>query len=160
MINVYSTYTSLLHSVYLQQALNDTVGKKIVDDFVRFNWSWVTDQQKRHGWGPLTSNLLLIAPPGQSYRSNVLYKVKMQYVQISNLIDTSIKRPTFRTVVKSFMDIMFDMVDTAFSYWRALIVCWFLQESSKVKESSLHVIWNAHTVFSRCGIEKPMCNVY
>ncbi|XP_072050886.1 hypoxia-inducible factor 1-alpha inhibitor-like [Amphiura filiformis] len=51
-------------NVYLQQALNDTVGKKIVDDFVKFNWSWVTDQQKRHGWGPLTSNLLLIAPPG------------------------------------------------------------------------------------------------
>ena len=54
-------------SVYLQQALNDTVGKKIVEDFVKFNWTWVTDQQKRHGWGPLTSNLLLVAPPGKIY---------------------------------------------------------------------------------------------
>ena len=42
---------------------------------------------------------------------------------------------------------MFDMVDTAFSYRRILIICEFLQESSKVNESSLHVIWNAHTVF-------------
>ena len=33
---------------------------------------------------------------------------------------------------------MFDMVDTAFPYWRAFIICLFLQESSKVKESSLH----------------------
>ncbi len=31
----------------------------------------------------------------------------------------------------------FDMVDTVLSYGRALIVCKFLQESSKVKESSL-----------------------
>ena len=50
--------------VYLQQALNDTVGKRIVDDFLQFNWNWATDQQKEHGWGPLTSNLLLVAPPG------------------------------------------------------------------------------------------------
>ncbi len=43
------------------------------------------------------------------------------------------------------MYIMFNMVDTAFSCWRALIVCYFLQESSKTKESSLHEIWNADT---------------
>ncbi len=39
------------------------------------------------------------------------------------------------------------MVDTAFSYRRALIVCYFLQESFKVKENSLHEIWNADTAF-------------
>ncbi len=30
---------------------------------------------------------------------------------------------------------------------RALVVCWFLQQSSKVKESSLNEIWNADTAF-------------
>ncbi len=29
---------------------------------------------------------------------------------------------------------MFDMVDTVFSYGRALIVCYYLQESSKAKK--------------------------
>ncbi|XP_038061273.1 hypoxia-inducible factor 1-alpha inhibitor-like [Patiria miniata] len=50
--------------LYLQQALNDTVGTAIVDDFVNFNWSWVTAQQRTHDWGPLTSNLLLISMEG------------------------------------------------------------------------------------------------
>ncbi|XP_071953942.1 hypoxia-inducible factor 1-alpha inhibitor-like isoform X2 [Antedon mediterranea] len=49
---------------YLQQALTEGVGKKIVDDFIKFNWAWVTEQQKRGGWGPLTSNLLLIGMEG------------------------------------------------------------------------------------------------
>ncbi len=55
--------------------------------------------------------------------------------------------------VKGCMDIMADMVDTVFSYWRALIICQFLQESSKVEESSLHVIRNAHTTFLLCGTD-------
>ncbi len=38
---------------------------------------------------------------------------------------------------------MLDMVDTTFSFGRALIVCWSLKESFKVKERSLHEIWNA-----------------
>ena len=42
---------------------------------------------------------------------------------------------------------MFDMEDTAFSYGRAWIVCYFVQESSQVKESSLHEIWNVNTAF-------------
>ena len=42
---------------------------------------------------------------------------------------------------------MLDIVDTTFSYGRELIVCLFLQESSKVKESSLYEIWNADTAF-------------
>ncbi len=54
------------------------------------------------------------------------YKVKKQYVQISNLIDTSIKRPilgqsTF--MIKGCMDITLDMVDITYSYWKTLIVC-------------------------------------
>ncbi len=40
---------------------------------------------------------------------------------------------------------MFDMVDTAFSIEE--IVCQFLQESFKVKESSYDGIWNADTAF-------------
>ncbi len=42
---------------------------------------------------------------------------------------------------------MFNVVDTAFSYGRVLIICYFLQESSKVKASSLHEIQNADTAF-------------
>ena len=48
---------------------------------------------------------------------------------------------------------MVDIVDTAFSCGRTLIVCKFLQESSKVKESSLHEIWNADTAFLLGGGE-------
>ena len=41
---------------------------------------------------------------------------------------------------------MLDVADTVFSYLsRALIVCQFLQESSKVKWRTLYVILNAHT---------------
>ncbi len=42
---------------------------------------------------------------------------------------------------------MFDIVDTPFSYRRGLIVCSSLKESSKTKESNLHVIWNVDTAF-------------
>ena len=42
---------------------------------------------------------------------------------------------------------MFDMVDTLFSYGRGLIACSSLQEFSKTKESTLHVILNADTAF-------------
>lgn len=50
--------------IYLQQGLNDTVGPQIVRDFLQFNWKWVTGQQVRNNWGPLTSNLLLISEEG------------------------------------------------------------------------------------------------
>ena len=52
---------------------------------------------------------------------------------------------------------MFDMIDTAFSYWKALIVCYFFQESSKVKESSLYEIWNVDTVFLIGAAELCAC---
>ncbi len=48
---------------------------------------------------------------------------------------------------------MFDIVDTSFSYVRWLIVCSSLQEFSKTKESTLHVIWNVDTAFLLCGAE-------
>ena len=48
------------------------------------------------------------------------YKVKTWYVQISDILDAFIKHPISgqsTTMVKGCMDIiMFDMVDTAFSY--------------------------------------------
>ncbi|XP_061421441.1 hypoxia-inducible factor 1-alpha inhibitor [Lethenteron reissneri] len=50
--------------LYLQQTLNDTVGKKIVVDFLNFNWNWINRQQAKRNWGPLTSNLLLIGMEG------------------------------------------------------------------------------------------------
>ncbi|ELU06865.1 hypothetical protein CAPTEDRAFT_183371 [Capitella teleta] len=49
---------------YLQQPLNDTVGPQVVKDFLQFNWDFAKEQQKRNGWGPLTSNLLLIGMAG------------------------------------------------------------------------------------------------
>ncbi|XP_070544125.1 hypoxia-inducible factor 1-alpha inhibitor-like [Ptychodera flava] len=50
--------------LYLQQTLSEGVGEQIVSDFIGFNWAWVMDQQKKNGWGPLTSNLLLIGMEG------------------------------------------------------------------------------------------------
>ncbi|KDR18274.1 hypoxia-inducible factor 1-alpha inhibitor-like [Zootermopsis nevadensis] len=50
--------------MYLQQALNNTVGPAIVQDFLNFRWEWINSKQKMHSWGPLTSNLLLIAMEG------------------------------------------------------------------------------------------------
>ena len=50
--------------LYLQQMLNDSVGKNIVRDFLGFKWSWLTNIQKKMKWGSLTSNLLLIGLPG------------------------------------------------------------------------------------------------
>ena len=50
--------------LYLQQVLNDSVGKRIVEDFLGFKWRWLTEMQKKMNWGSLTSNLLLIGLPG------------------------------------------------------------------------------------------------
>ena len=48
---------------------------------------------------------------------------------------------------------MFDIVDTAFSYKRELIVFLFLQEFSKEKGSSLQSICYVHTTFLLCGAD-------
>ena len=50
--------------LYLQQMLDDTVGKNIVKDFLEFKWKWLTEMQRKMNWGSLTSNLLLIGLPG------------------------------------------------------------------------------------------------
>jgi len=50
--------------MYLQQALSNTVGPAIVQDFLNFRWDWISSKQRMHSWGPLTSNLLLIAMEG------------------------------------------------------------------------------------------------
>lgn len=57
---------SCISRVYLQQTLNDTVGKKIVVDFLGFNWNWINKQQAKRSWGQLTSNLLLIGMEGEA----------------------------------------------------------------------------------------------
>ena len=58
---------------------------------------------------------------------NYIRKVKMQYAQILNIIDTFIKCPIsdqFTTRIKGmYGHNMFHMVDTAFSYSETLIVC-------------------------------------
>ena len=50
--------------IYLQQPLNESVGKRIVADFLGFNWNWVTSQQKKNKFGQLTNNMLLIGQEG------------------------------------------------------------------------------------------------
>ncbi|KAG3290087.1 HIF1AN-containing [Ictidomys tridecemlineatus] len=35
--------------LYLQQTLNDTVGRKMVMDFLGFNWNWINKQQGKRG---------------------------------------------------------------------------------------------------------------
>ncbi len=75
-------------------------------------------------------------------RTVLPYKVKIQYVQIIKQNHTSIKQIEHPIssqsilVIKGCMNIMFEMADAAFSYWRASIVCLFLQGSFKEKESS------------------------
>lgn len=49
----------------MQQILNNSIGQRIVSDFVMFNWDWIITKQKVCQWGPLTSNLLLIAQEGK-----------------------------------------------------------------------------------------------
>ncbi|XP_062507617.1 hypoxia-inducible factor 1-alpha inhibitor-like [Corticium candelabrum] len=51
-------------ALYLQQALNDTVKPSIVRDFIGFDWDWLNFHQAKQKWGPLTSNLVLIAMGG------------------------------------------------------------------------------------------------
>nr|CAI5821854.1 unnamed protein product [Callosobruchus analis] len=50
--------------LYLQQSLNSTFGPAIVEDFMGFDWRYVTDKKARHGWGELSANLLFIAMEG------------------------------------------------------------------------------------------------
>lgn len=53
------------------------MGPEIVKDFLRFRWDWINEKQKKHGWGSLTYNLLLIGMEGTSIYIETfsLYKV-------------------------------------------------------------------------------------
>ena len=61
--------------MYLQQPLNDSVGRSIFMDFANFNWEWATKQQKENRWGQLTSNLLLVGMEGEENRKDLNVKV-------------------------------------------------------------------------------------
>ncbi len=91
---------------------------------------------------------ILLAQGQPTANTTLAYKVKMQYVQVSKIADTSIKHPIWgqsSPMVKGCMYICWIW------YWIKSID--HLLKSSKVKESSLHVIWNAHMVFLLCGAE-------
>ena len=81
------------------------------------------------------------------------YKVKTKYVQISNMIHTSVKLSISgksTQMVKGCMD-TFWYVRYCLQLLKSIDRLLFLQEFSKVKESSLHVIWNVHTSFLLVG---------
>ncbi len=59
-----------------------------------------------------------------SVNPSLLTPGTLLYVQISNIIDTSIKHPISgqsTPMLKSCMDIMLGIIDAAFSYWKAFI---------------------------------------
>lgn len=53
-----------IHKLYLQQLLFQNIGERIIKDFISFNWDWINQQKNLNRWGPLSSNLLLIAMAG------------------------------------------------------------------------------------------------
>ncbi len=67
-------------------------------------------------------------------------KLKRSIGKYNNLVDTSIKHSGQSATAVHCRVCMFDMVDSALSYGRVLIVCSLFQESQNGKESSLHEI--------------------
>ena len=134
------------------------------DKTISHDTSWPEESERNQSSCRILYRLIedkILKRPIYSFRSLYTclpYEINVVCANINvvcaNIIDTSIKgkfqSQSFHTV-KGCMDIMFDMIDIAFNYWRALIVCLFLRESSKVKESSFYVIWNAHTAFYFVG---------
>jgi len=49
---------------YLQTSLVEGVGPSLMADFRAFDWQWLFQEQRRAGWGELTSNLLLVGQVG------------------------------------------------------------------------------------------------
>lgn len=47
-------------SLYLQTALVEGVGERLLRDFSRFDWQWVRSLSSRAGWGPLSANVLFV----------------------------------------------------------------------------------------------------
>ena len=78
---------------------------------------------------------------------------KMKHVHLQSRANTSmVERTTIillqsTYILKSYIYTYFDIVDTAFSCERELMVCSFLQDFSKGKGSSLRLICNANTAF-------------
>ncbi|CAG9854482.1 unnamed protein product [Phyllotreta striolata] len=50
--------------LYLQESLNSSMGSTIVEDFLKFNWQFVTEKKNKYHWGELTSNVLFVAMEG------------------------------------------------------------------------------------------------
>ena len=76
-------------------------------------------------------------------------------MHLLSITDTAIKLSNSlqSTHAKKLHIHIFDIVDTAFNYERELIVCPFLLDFSKEKESRLQLICNAHTAFLLYGAE-------
>lgn len=55
---------SFIFRLYLQQSLNATVGPAIVEDYMGFDWRYVTEKKNKFNWGDLTANLLFISMEG------------------------------------------------------------------------------------------------
>ena len=62
--NLFKSWKEGDKRIYYQQILTNAVSNSIVIDFLAFNWKWLSSQQQKNCWGPLTSNLLLVAQPG------------------------------------------------------------------------------------------------
>ncbi len=84
-------------------------------------------------------------------------QLKSSVSQSKKAVSKNIKHSRYINLVKLLVNFnfhtkrlyvhMFDIVDILFSHGRGLVVCSSLQEFSKAKESTLHVIWNVYTVF-------------
>lgn len=60
-----STYPQAMQEkLYLQNMLYEGLGPVIVADFREWKWKWVLDKQKELGFGPLSTNMLLVGQTG------------------------------------------------------------------------------------------------
>lgn len=51
---------------YLQAKLTQTVGTQLMSDFAHVAWNDVLTMKLNHGWGPLTTNMLLVGQAGNT----------------------------------------------------------------------------------------------
>ena len=85
----------------------------------------------------------------------------MQYVQISNIIDTSIRcliSGQSTAMVKGCMAICLIWLILLLVIVEHWLSAYLLRNLPLKKESSLYVIWNAHTMFLLCGADLSSCN--
>eukprot|EP00055_Hartaetosiga_balthica_P011102 m.49534 g.49534 ORF g.49534 m.49534 type:complete len:252 (+) comp7456_c0_seq1:242-997(+) len=76
--------------LFLQQPLNDSVGEAIVQDFVKFNWQWLTAFVKTLPWGNLTTNMLHV---GRSEFCSFIQNTIVTYIplDLDILVTASLK---------------------------------------------------------------------